>query len=150
MYLCPLLCYFDLLFVSAGAVSPISTNGQVGLQRALLCQVHRVVLHARPQICLQQSALACSCYTNSDFSTAPPDTKQPNTFLPHLFHYLFHVFQCWISSLSRNIRQSCNETSFYRASPTSSDLKGPGDDLICPEQLNVLTGLVFEEGGEFS
>ena len=29
-----------------------------------------------------------------------------------------------------------------------SDLKGPGDDVICPEQLNVLTGLVFEEGGE--
>lgn len=81
------LCYLDLLFVSAGAVPPISTNGQVGLQRALLCQVHRDVLHARPQICLQQSALACSCCTNSDFSTAPPDTKQPN--IPALLISLF-------------------------------------------------------------
>lgn len=65
-------------------------------------------------------------------------------------YYLFHIFQSWIRSLSRNIRQSCNETSFFPATPASSDLKGPGDDLICPEQLNVLTGLVFEEGGEFS
>lgn len=38
----------------------------------------------------------------------------------------------------------------FPESPDSSDLKGPCDDLICPEQLNVLTGLVFEEGGELS
>lgn len=31
-----------------------------------------------------------------------------------------------------------------------SDLKDSGVDLICPKQLNVLTGLVFVEGGESS
>ena len=32
--------------------------------------------------------------------------------------------------------------------PVPVRFKGPGDDLICLERLNVLTGLVFEEGGE--
>lgn len=31
-----------------------------------------------------------------------------------------------------------------------SDLKGPGYDLICLQQLSVPAGLVFEEGGESS
>lgn len=50
------------------------------------------------------------------------------------------LFWCYISIWSDGFR-----LHFIRF---LSDLKGPDDDLICLERINVLTGLVFEEGGE--
>lgn len=57
------------------------------------------------------------------------------------------MLSSWTNFLSLN---PCLQTLMMLHPLLLSDLTRPGDDLICLEQLNVLTGLLFEEGVESS
>lgn len=103
----------------------VSTNGRVGSQRTPLTKV----------FCIKDLRFGCS--------------SRPHGLL-RLFKIHIGYLNPGIITHSLKIRLSRNDTCVSCMSSASSDLKGSYDDLICPKQLNVLTGLVFEEGGKFS
>lgn len=138
MHLCPLLsplCYFDLLCLSVPALPRISTDDRVGSQRTLLTQM----------FCIKDLRFVCNSLLYCVLATSTLTPRQTQTQIAKRNPTLVIIL-----TITWKFNHHATTHPFPERLSASSDLRDPCDDLICPKQLNVLTGLVFEEGGELS